>query len=302
MIARIWHGWTTPGNADRYEALLKEEIFVGIRNRHIRGFRTIELLRGAAGEEVEFVTIMHFDSLDAVREFAGDDHEAAVVPPRARALLSRFDQRSRHYEVRDEAGGTTSRAGGTQTAVTSSALLLIDVQQGFDLPRWGARNNPGAERQIASLLAAWRQAGWPIVHVQHMSQTPGSPLRAGEPGNAFKPEATPREGEPVFQKTVNSAFIGTGLEAHLRQQGVRSLVIAGLTTDHCISTTARMAGNLGFDVAVAADATATFDRRGPDGATYPADQIHGAELASLHGEFATVQSTAEILDRVRRRP
>jgi len=105
MISRIWHGWTTPGNADTYEALLKEEIFTGIQNRHMRGFKNIQLLRRAAGEEVEFVTIMLFDSVEAVREFAGEDYEAAVVPPKARAVLAHFDHRSQHYEVREERQG-----------------------------------------------------------------------------------------------------------------------------------------------------------------------------------------------------
>ena len=105
MIGRIWHGWTTPGNADKYEALLKEEIFVGIQNRHIRGFRSIQLLRREVGEEVEFVTIMLFDSLDAVREFAGENYEVAVVPEKARAVLSHFDERSQHYEIRVERSG-----------------------------------------------------------------------------------------------------------------------------------------------------------------------------------------------------
>jgi heme-degrading monooxygenase HmoA len=105
MIVRIWHGWTTPGNADKYEALLKEEIFVGIQNRRIRGFKGIQLLRREHGDEVEFVTIMSFDTLDAVREFAGEDFEAAVVPEKARAVLSRFDGRSQHYEVRAERKG-----------------------------------------------------------------------------------------------------------------------------------------------------------------------------------------------------
>ena len=105
MISRIWHGWTTLGNADKYEALLKEEIFVGIQNRNIRGFKSIQLLRREVGEEVEFVTIMWFDSLDAVREFAGEDYEVAVVPEKARAVLSRFDKRSQHYEIRAERSG-----------------------------------------------------------------------------------------------------------------------------------------------------------------------------------------------------
>jgi heme-degrading monooxygenase HmoA len=101
MIGRIWHGWTTPANADVYENLLKEEIFTGIENRQIPGFREIQLMRRDAGSEVEFVTIMWFDSLSAVRAFAGDDYEAAVVPPKARQVLGHFDARSQHYEVRE---------------------------------------------------------------------------------------------------------------------------------------------------------------------------------------------------------
>jgi nicotinamidase-related amidase len=175
------------------------------------------------------------------------------------------------------------------------ALLLIDIQQGLDDPKWGERNNPNAEQQIAAMLAAWRRAKWPVIHVQHMSQRPTSPLRPNLPGNAFKPEATPLEGEPVFQKTVNSAFIGTPLEDHLRREGIRSLVIVGLTTDHCVSTTVRMAGNLGFDVVVVEDATATFERTGPDGVRYSADEMHRIALASLHDEFARVQSARDVL-------
>jgi heme-degrading monooxygenase HmoA len=105
MTLRIWHGWTTPGNADRYEALLKEEIFVGIQNRHIRGFHGIQLLRRDVGAQAEFVTLMRFESLAAVREFAGEDYEVAVVPQQARALLAHFDERSQHYELRAERGG-----------------------------------------------------------------------------------------------------------------------------------------------------------------------------------------------------
>ncbi len=105
MISRIWHGWTTPANADTYEALLKEEIFVGIQNRHIHGFKSIQLLRRAVGDEIEFVTIMVFDLLEAVREFAGEDYEAAVVPAKARAVLSRYDKRSQHYEIKAERMG-----------------------------------------------------------------------------------------------------------------------------------------------------------------------------------------------------
>jgi heme-degrading monooxygenase HmoA len=101
VIARIWHGWTTPQNADAYEALLKTEIFPGIAAKNVAGYRGIELLRRPAGDEVEFVTIMWFESLAAVKAFAGEDHETAYVPEKARAALARFDARSQHYEVRD---------------------------------------------------------------------------------------------------------------------------------------------------------------------------------------------------------
>ena len=102
MISRVWHGWTTPENADTYEALLKSEIFTEIKNRKIAGYRGIHLFRRNIGNEVEFVTVMWFDSMEAVRVFAGEDYEVAVVPPKARVLLSRFDARSQHYDVKAE--------------------------------------------------------------------------------------------------------------------------------------------------------------------------------------------------------
>ena len=105
MIGRIWHGYTTPKNADTYEDLLKEEIFIGIRDRHIPGFQEIQLFRRSLEDEVEFITILWFDSIDSVRAFAGEDYELAVVPPKARAVLKRFDKRSQHYEIREKLMG-----------------------------------------------------------------------------------------------------------------------------------------------------------------------------------------------------
>jgi nicotinamidase-related amidase len=186
----------------------------------------------------------------------------------------------------------------TMTVPNDAALLLIDVQKGFDEPRWGDRNNPDAEGNIAALLSVWRRTGRPVLHVQHMSREADSPLRPGQSGNAFKPEAMPRAGEPVFQKSVNSAFIGTNLESHLRARGIDSLVIVGLTTDHCVSTTARMAANLGFRTMVVSDGTATFGRTGPDGTRYAAEEMHRTGLASLHGEFAAIRRTDEVLAEI----
>lgn len=176
-----------------------------------------------------------------------------------------------------------------------TALVLIDVQQGFEDPKWGSRNNPEAEANMSRLLEAWRRAARPVIHIQHASTSASSPLRPGQPGFDIKDAVKPEQDEPVIQKNVNSAFIGTNLESHLRERGVRGLVLAGLTTDHCVSTTARMAGNLGFDTYVVADATATFDKTDHTGRTFRADDLHAAALASLHGEFATVATTDELL-------
>ena len=148
------------------------------------------------------------------------------------------------------------------------------------------------------ILAAWREARMPIIHVQHCSAEPNSPFRTDKPGNAIKEIAAPLSGEPLVRKSVNSAFIGTDLEAMLKSDDTNTVVLVGLTTDHCVSTTARMAGNFGFHTYVVSDATATFERTGPDGRDYSAEDIHNVNLASLQNEFATVVDTEALLKKL----
>jgi nicotinamidase-related amidase len=178
----------------------------------------------------------------------------------------------------------------------NAALVIIDVQNGFEDPRWGHRNNPQAEQNIADLLGVWRASGRAVYFIRHMSRGIDSPLRPGQQGNEIKEIVKPISGEPVIEKQVNSAFIGTGLEQRLRTNRHETLVIVGLVAEHCVSTTARMAGNLGFDTYVVSDATASFDSIGPNGKTYPAELVHELSLATLNGEFATVLTTAEVIE------
>ena len=173
-----------------------------------------------------------------------------------------------------------------------AALIVIDMQRGFDDPCWGARNNPSAELCVASLLQHWRECSAPVLHVHHCSSSPQGCFRTGTTGIEPKPEAQPRDEEVVYRKSVNSAFIGTSLEADLRRRGIASLVVVGFTTNHCVSTTVRMAGNLGFNTCVVVDATATFDRKGADGRLRLAAEVHNAALGDLQGEFAEVVDAA----------
>lgn len=173
----------------------------------------------------------------------------------------------------------------------SFALLVIDMQLGFDAPTWGPRNNPDAEAKVAALIAAWREAGAPVIHVHHDSPDRSGHFRRGAPGHAVKAEARPESGERIYRKAVNSAFIGTSLETDLRRAGIGRLAIVGLTTNHCISTTARMAGNLGFETFVVADATAAFDRADLDGVIRPAAEVHAGALSDLQDEFARIVDT-----------
>ncbi|UPH71051.1 cysteine hydrolase [Abyssibius alkaniclasticus] len=181
----------------------------------------------------------------------------------------------------------------------TTALILIDIQRGFDAPQWGARNNPQAEANAARLLAAWRGRGAPIFHIRHMSTEKGSPLTGD--GAEFKPETMPQSNEPIIEKSVNSAFIGTDLQARLK--GIPGLVICGLTTPHCVSTTCRMAANLGFEVTLAHDACAAFASNA--NTRWQAGQmpmrpltsaaIHAAAISQIHGEFVTAKPTAALV-------
>lgn len=185
------------------------------------------------------------------------------------------------------------------TLPANAVLLVVDVQKGFDGYNDSLhRTTPDLETNIARLLEAWRRTRRPVIFVQHVSREKDSPLRPNQPGVEIKHEVQPREGEPVVQKSVNSAFIGTSLEEDLRRRGLGTLVVTGMQTNYCVSTTVRMAGNLGFETYVVSDATATFDNTGPDGRAWSAQLLHDVALADLHGEFATVVDTRGVLARL----
>ena len=181
------------------------------------------------------------------------------------------------------------------------ALVLIDIQEGMDSPLWGARNNPDAEQNAARLLAAFRLSGAALVHIRHVSTRPQSPLHPDNGGTDIKAIVAPREGEMVFEKHTNSAFIGTPLQAYLRDLGVTGVIIAGLSTPQCISTSVRMSANLGFDTWLAHDACAAFETHArydwsPRAPRMNAQQIHDNEVSILHGEFCQAMTTDAILE------
>ncbi|MFC7818148.1 MULTISPECIES: cysteine hydrolase family protein [unclassified Streptomyces] len=185
----------------------------------------------------------------------------------------------------------------------NAALVVVDVQKGFEeADFWGTRNNPAADDNIAALIDAWQSAGRPVVFVRHDSAEPGSPLRAGYRGNGFKEYVEQRRGkgggaELLVTKSVNSAFLGSpDLGAWLRGAGISQIVLAGIQTNMCVETTARMGGNLGYEVVVALDATYTFGLAGPFGWRQSADELARASAVSLHGGgFARVVTTEDVL-------
>jgi len=179
----------------------------------------------------------------------------------------------------------------------NTALLLVDIQKGLDDWEYygGKRNNTNAEENAAKILTEWRKLKLPLFHVRHSSQNNASPLHRSKEGFAIKEEVKPLPSEVVITKKVNSAFIGTGLEQLLRSKNISTLVIVGLTTNHCISTTVRMASNLDFKTFLISDATATFDSNGLNGEKFDAELMHQTALASLNDEFATIMDTNTLI-------
>jgi nicotinamidase-related amidase len=177
--------------------------------------------------------------------------------------------------------------------LTAPALLIVDMQVGMSWPASGIRNNPGAEAAIADLLGAWRARGAPVVHIRHISRTPGSPFWPGQPGVEFQPALAPLGIEHVVEKNVPDALINTGLERWLRIRGVAAVVIVGVSTNNSVEATARTAGNLGFQTYVVADATFAFAKADFEGRARTAEEVHSMALANLQGEYASVVDTRE---------
>lgn len=175
-----------------------------------------------------------------------------------------------------------------------SALIVIDVQQGFNEESWGPSNNPECEANILALLEKWRSNDWPVVLVRHDSVSPNSTLRPGQPGNDFMPGIAGKN-DLLISKTVNSAFYGTpNLDDWLKKEAINSVVICGITTNHCCETTARMAGNLGYEVFFVLDATRTFDIKDVEGQLVKAEEMARITGANLQGEFAQVVRTNQL--------
>ncbi len=175
------------------------------------------------------------------------------------------------------------------------ALIVVDVQVGFDDPAWGRRNNPDCEQNVAALADRWERLGWPMVVVRHDSVEPQSPLRPQLPGNQLKDFLRGR-GDVLVTKSVHSAFHGTpDLHGWLAERGIEAIAVCGITTNHCCETTARVGCDLGYRVTFVGDATATFGRRAPSGELIDADTLARTTYANLDGEFAEVRDTAGVL-------
>jgi nicotinamidase-related amidase len=174
-------------------------------------------------------------------------------------------------------------------------LIIIDMQKGMRSPSVGRRNNPQAESNIATMLRAWREAQMTIVHVRHLSRTPGSPFWPGQPGAEFQEELKPLDSEHIVEKHVTDAFVHSGLERWLRVRDIHALIIVGVSTNNSVEATVRSAGNLGFQTTVVADAVFAFDKVDYSGVLRSAEEVHAMSLANLQGEYAQVVTTAEAL-------
>ncbi|MBN2978395.1 cysteine hydrolase family protein [Pseudomonas lactucae] len=182
-----------------------------------------------------------------------------------------------------------------QPLAANAALLIIDMQQGMNQPALGRRNNPDAELHMQRLLGAWRQTDRPVVHVRHISRTPGSVFWPGQPGCEFQAALQPLAHEHVVEKNVPDAFTHTGLERWLHTRSIRQLVVVGVITNNSVEATARSGGNLGFDVIVAADACYTFDQTDLSGRLWSAEDVHALSLSNLAMDYARVVATDTIL-------
>jgi nicotinamidase-related amidase len=176
------------------------------------------------------------------------------------------------------------------------ALIMVDVQKAFDDKKWGERNNLNAEDNISKILQLWREKGWTVIYIQHMSDNPTSVFHPKHEGFAIKEVVKPIDKEVIITKRVNSSFIGTNLEEFLRVNEIHTVVITGLTTPHCVSTTTRMSGNLGFNTYLISDATAAFGMKDQSDKYYDAETIHSISLATLHNEFATILTTEQLIN------
>ena len=179
--------------------------------------------------------------------------------------------------------------------MTIPALIIIDMQRGVTSAAAGPRNNPGAERNIGALLAAWRNRGAPVVHVRHISRTPGSLFWPGQSGVEFLESLAPLADEQVFEKNVPDAFTHSGLERWLRVRGIGDVAIVGVSTNNSVESTARTAGNLGFRTQVVSDATYAFDKIDHAGTPRTAAEVHAMALANLDGEYAVIITTEALL-------
>jgi nicotinamidase-related amidase len=176
------------------------------------------------------------------------------------------------------------------------ALIIVDVQKAFDDKKWGERNNLSAEENISKILQLWRGKGWTVIHIRHTSDNLNSVFHPNNKGFAIKETVEPIDEEVIITKKVNSSFIGTNLEELLKVNEIKTVVITGLTTPHCVSTTTRMSGNLGFNTYLISDATAAFGLKDQNGRYYDADTIHNISLATLHDEFATILKTEQLIN------